>query len=413
MDEIIINREKIEKMMQENALLILFAGQPPQKRGDERYPFAPDRNFYYLTGIDRPGFIFLLYKTEEGRREVLFLPRGNEEETKWIGSSTSKEEAAEQSGLSELYYVDEFYDFLTFLMGRQVVHTCYLEIEQQQWEAAPSPACNFCKELRDRYPDVSIAGANEMFAVCRQKKDFWEIQRIQKAVAITVEGIKTVMKNAKAGMFEYELEAWFDFVCKQNGVKQLAFATICAAGARAATLHYTENDQEAKAGELVLLDAGAQWKWYNGDLTRTFPVGGVFSPLQKEFYQIVLTGQELVLNAVKPNVTLEQLEEIIKRYYFQELSARGMIQDISEVSKYYFHRTCHLLGAETHDITSKGSVVLEEGMVLTVEPGLYLPQYQLGIRIEDDVLVTKNGCNILSKDLPKTVEEIEGFMAEN
>ena len=220
-----------------------------------------------------------------------------------------------------------------------------------------------------------------------------------------------MMKNAKAGMMEYEIEAYFDFVLKQNGVHQKAFQSIAAAGKNGTILHYMDNNGKTKDGDLILFDVGAQKNWYNGDITRTFPVNGKFTERQKIVYNIVLEGQKKVIEAIKPDVPFRNLNEILKQHYFEELQKLGLVKTEQDVSKYYYHNVSHYLGAETHDIGTQ-QLLLKPNMVLTVEPGLYIEEWDIGIRIEDDVVVTENGCRVLSEKMIKTVEEIESFMAE-
>ena len=168
----------------------------------------------------------------------------------------------------------------------------------------------------------------------------------------------------------------------------------------------------AKDGDLVLVDCGAQYGWYCGDITRTFPVNGKYTPLQKQIYDIVLEGQRRVIETIKPGVKFSRLNETLKEFYFEELKNLGLVSSPEEVSKYYFHGVSHYLGAETHDIGRYGDRTLVPGMVLTVEPGLYIEEYGIGIRTEDDALVTENGCELLSDGFMKTTEEIEEFMGK-
>lgn len=222
-----------------------------------------------------------------------------------------------------------------------------------------------------------------------------------------------MMRNAKPGMAEYEIEAYFDFELKRRGVKDFAFKSIAASGINASVLHYSDNNSVTKDGDLILFDVGAQWNYYNGDITRTFPVNGRFTQRQREIYDIVLEGQRKVIKAIKPGTEFKRLNEILIQHYGCELKKIGLIENDSEVSKYYFHSVSHMLGLETHDAGRHNEGILKEGMVFTVEPGLYIPEEEIGIRIEDNVIVTKDGCRVLSKDIIRTADEIEKFMAGN
>jgi len=248
-------------------------------------------------------------------------------------------------------------------------------------------------------------------AALRLIKSEEEIELIREAIDITDKGIKALMINSKAGMKEYELEAYFDFTLKSNGVTDYAFHTIAAGGKNATILHYHENNSELKNDELVLFDLGAQYKYYNADISRTFPVNGKFTERQKQVYNVVLRAQEAVTAIAKPGILFSVLNETAKKVLTEGCIELGLIKETSELSKYYFHGVSHYLGLDTHDVGSR-DIELRPGMVFTNEPGLYIEEENIGIRIEDDILITEDGCENLSKQIIKTVEEIEEFMAK-
>ncbi|WP_291636688.1 M24 family metallopeptidase [Clostridium sp.] len=217
------------------------------------------------------------------------------------------------------------------------------------------------------------------------------------------------MKNSKAGMREYELEAYFDFTLKSNGVTDFAFHTIAACGKNAIILHYDQNNSELEDGKLVLFDLGAQYKYYNADITRTFPVNRKFTERQKQVYNVVLRAQEAVRAIARPGILFSVLNETAKKVLAAGCIELGLINEASELSKYYFHGVSHYLGLDAHDVGSR-DMKLKTGIIFTNEPGLYIEEENIGIRIEDDILITEDGCENLSKQIIKTVEEIEEFM---
>ena len=233
---------------------------------------------------------------------------------------------------------------------------------------------------------------------------------MRRAIEITGEGIVNMMKNTKAGMREYEIEAYFDYTLKSRGVKDFAFKSIVAAGKNAAILHYSQNSGMAQYDSLVLCDVGAKYNYYCGDITRTFPVNGRFNERQKQLYNIVLEGQRLILDTIRPGIPFKSLNETLIKYYEEKLTEIGLISSPDEVKKYYWHGVSHMLGIETHDVGRHNEGLLEAGMVLTVEPGLYIADEGIGIRIEDDAVVTENGCRLVYDGIPKTIEEIEAVM---
>lgn len=406
------NRNKVFKRMLDNSVLILFAGHAPYKRGDEKYEFSPDRNFYYVTGIDRENQIIMFLKTESARSATLYIERGNGYLAKWVGTNMTEDEARLESGIEEISYLDKFYGDLSDTVFKNNIKHIYIDLENREWDAAESESLKFANEFRKKYPAVDMIDAYPFFADLRMIKEPYELDLMRKAVKITTDGLEAMMKNARPGMYEYELEAYFDFVLTKNGVTDKAFKTIVASGERGTILHYSKNNCMAKDGDLVLVDCGAQYGWYCGDITRTFPVNGKYTPLQKQIYDIVLEGQRRVIETIRPGVKFSRLNETLKEFYFEELKNLGLVSSPEEVSKYYFHGVSHYLGAETHDIGRYGDRTLVPGMVLTVEPGLYIEEYGIGIRTEDDALVTENGCELLSDGFMKTTEEIEEFMGK-
>jgi Xaa-Pro aminopeptidase len=265
--------------------------------------------------------------------------------------------------------------------------------------------------MRRIFKDIPFEDLFSIISEMRVIKEDWEIGRMRKAIDVTRLGIEEMMKKCRPKMMEYEIEANYDYVLKKNGITDKAFQTIAASGMNGTTLHYVRNNCQTGENDLILIDAGAQYKWYNGDISRTFPVSGKFTEKQKEIYNIVLRGQQLIIDNIKPGVLYSDLNEMLKDYYFEELKKIGLVKTKADVFEYYFHNVSHFIGAETHDVGDRGQR-LKKGMVISVEPGLYIKELGIGIRIEDDALVTDDGCEILTKDMIKTVDDIEKFMAE-
>ncbi len=406
------NRDKLIERLTENSVAVVFAGQAPYKRGDEQYPFSPDRNFYYVTGIERENCVFFLAKTSAGITTTLYIPRDNGIMAKWVGANMTAEEAREVSEIQNIEFIDSFRkDFAEFIFKHNI-KMVYLDLENRDWNALPSAALSFAKEMREQYPAVDMGNLYPIFSDLRLIKEEWELERMRKAMAITQEGFLSMMEHAREGMMEYEIEAYYDFVLTKRGVRHKAFQTIAAAGRRGTILHYVSNNEKTKDGDLILVDAGAQMDWYSGDITRTFPVNGKFTERQKEVYNIVLAGHQKVIDTIGPGVPFTRLNEVLKEHYLVELKKIGLVETMEDVAKYYYHGVSHYLGAETHDIGRYMDRNLQAGMVLTVEPGLYIEEWEIGIRIEDDVLVTEGGCEVMTKDLIRSVADIEAFMAK-
>ena len=408
------HRTTLMNKIDDNSIVILFAGSAPKKTGDEFYQFTPNRNFYYLTGITEEKHIVVLSKFNNEVSEKLFLKEIDLAKEMWNGKTLRDFEAKEISGIEDSVYMNEFYGYLNRLIKGADEVNLYLDLDKQSYDEADSNGADFAKAFKDKYPHISIKNVSSKITPLRMIKSKEEIEEMQKAIDITRDGIKSLMKNAKAGMKEYELEAYFDFECKTRGVKDLAFRTIAAAGKNATTLHYVENNSEIKNDDLVLFDLGAQWNCYSADITRTFPVSGKFTDRQKEAYEAVLRVNKAVIEKIKPGVVYKELNAWATDLIAEECIKLGIIKEKSEVSKYYWHSIGHNLGLDTHDVEPQGrNFVFAEGMVFTVEPGLYISEEGIGIRIEDDVLVTADGCEVLSKGIIKDVQDIEDFMKNN
>ncbi|MEH7355633.1 aminopeptidase P family protein [Neobacillus drentensis] len=409
-DFYIRNRNRLYEKLENDSLLVLFAGKAPQKSADEAYQFVPNRNFYYLTGIDEPNIILLVHKTNKAVEEQLFIEKSDPVLEKWVGKSISKEEAEEVSGISHIQFIEQFESLLSRILFTNSLTNVYLDLERRELDLVTTKAQQFASKIQANYPFLKIKNVYPDICELRVYKTPEEIEEMKKAIAITFEGIKNLMGQAKAGMKEYQLEAYFDFILKSEGVKQYAFNTIVASGKNGTVLHYEKNDAIVEEGSLVLLDLGAQYNYYNADISYTFPVNGKFTEKQKTFYNIVLKALRETTELIKPGVPYAKLNEHTKKVLAEECIKVGLIKDESEIGNYYYHSVSHFLGLDTHDVGNYKDLIFQPGMVLTVEPGLYIAEEGIGIRIEDDVLVTDEGHEVLSKDIFRSVEEIEAFM---
>lgn len=403
------NRRNLMDKIEDNSLVVMFAGNAPLKSADENYNFTPNRNFYYLTGIDRENMLLLMSKRNNKVEETLFIEKSDPILAKWVGEKMSGEEAKGISGIESTEYVEAFNGNIHKYLNSNNFNKLYLNLEKMNFDSPASKAHEFAKTVTEKYPYVKIDNVFPLISALRTIKSDEEVEYIKEAIEITKEGIKNIMKNAGPGMMEYELEAYFDFTIKSKGIKDYAFNTIAASGKNATVLHYGKNHAKTNDNDLILFDLGAQYRYYNADITRTFPVNGKFTERQKLLYNIVLKAQSEVIQMMKPGVQFKALNEKCREILAQECIGIGLIKEAGELSKYYYHGVSHYLGLDTHDVGDR-EAVLEKGMVLTVEPGLYIEEEGIGIRIEDDVLITEDGHDVLSKNFLKKVEEIEEFM---
>lgn len=408
-DFYINTRKKIIDRIEDNSLFVLFSGTAPHKSADAYYDFIVNKNFFYMVGIEREKFILLIEKKNGETKEILFIDKVSPLEEKWTGFRMKEEEARSISGIENIRPINEFYDYLNHIFFNGNFTNMYLDLERGKWDAEETKALSLAKSIREKYPHIKIYNSYNIISKSRMIKTEEEIEMIRKAIEITKYGINRMMQNSKPGMMEYQLEAYFDFELKTLGAKRHAFNTIAASGKNAIVLHYGENNCPMNDGELILFDLGAEYNNYCADISRTFPVNGRFTERQRVIYNIVLKSQLETIKAVKPGLPFKELNNVTKRVLIEECKKIGLIKEDEEISKYYYHGVSHYLGLDTHDVGDR-EAVLEPGMVLTIEPGLYIEEEGIGVRIEDNVVVTEDGCENLSIDIIKTVEDIEAFM---
>lgn len=405
-------REKLAAMLPENAILFILSGKEIYSVGDEMFPFEVNRSFYYLTGIARPNMMYMLVKKGSEAKDMLVIERYDELMAKWVGGKMLPKEAAEVSGIEKIVMDDEKWSSIHRIMSYEFDHetnmNVYADLSKQEVDQV-TPAYEFIGEFSSKYPYATVNDASAMLTNLRLIKSQDEIEKMGKAIHVTNKAIQNMMTNAKAGMGENEIEAYFDFVLKTNNCVH-AFPSIVGSGKNGTILHYRENNQTAEDNSLVLCDLGAAYRYYCADITRTFPVNGKFTERQKQIYNIVLEANEMIISKAKPGLTLRGLNKMVIEFYEKKLAEIGLLENGKTVNDFYWHGVSHMLGLEVHDV-QLSDYVLEPGNVFTVEPGLYLEEEGIGVRIEDDVMITEDGCINLSKEIIKSVEDIEAFMA--
>jgi len=398
------------KSLQTNAAVMLFSGKAPMRSEDEAYDFSVNRNFYYLTGLDREDMVLLMYTMDGTVREMLFVLPYDERLARWVGGRMSKEEASQISGIEDVEDVSSLDDIVASIMNRSRKDSTFrfcFDFWHYSMDQAKTPAHVYAEKLKEKYPYLIMKDIYPVLTHLRLVKDEYEINCIRNAIHVTNLGIQQMMRASRPGIYEMQMEAVFDFVLKQSLCRKTAFKTIAASGKRATVLHYSDNDQLMGDGELFLCDLGATCEYYNADISRTFPVNRSFTPRQRELYEIVLNAQKIVEENARPGVRMRDLNQMVIDYYKEELPKHGLNENVSE---YYFHSCGHHLGLDTHDCDGGLGAVLEAGNVITNEPGLYITEEGIGIRIEDDLLITQEGAEVLSQEIMKDPDEIEAYM---
>ncbi len=432
MQEYANRRQTLLKRIPPFSIVILPAGEQKFRNADASYLFRQQSHFYYLTGFCEPEALLILLKEQEGNSEfILFCKQRNREEEIWTGRLVGQEEAMLQFGANRAYALEELDKIMPMLFeGKQNV--VYSLGTAESWDKRVMQWLNVGRAKQRLGVKSPFVWLELLPFIDEQRliKSSAEIALMRQAARISAKAHLNVMRACKPNKKEYELEGVFIQECYKEGCREMAYTPIVAGGGNACTLHYIRNDQPLKAGELVLVDAGCEYQYYAADITRTIPINGEFSKDQKLIYECVLKAQICAIQAIKPGITWDRLQEIIVKVLVEGLVSLGILHGDVETlvqekayKRFYMHSSGHWLGLDVHDV---GEYKIEgewrplvAGMVLTVEPGLYIwpaenvdkRWWGIGVRIEDDVLVTDTSFEVLSQDVPKTVKEIEQLMA--
>ena len=412
--------------------VLLLAAAPERVRtGDVLYPYRQDSDFDYVTGFPEPEAVAVIAPDAPQRYLLFVRPRDPEREL-WVGHRAGPEGAVEQYGADAAHPLDDLEKVLAPLLEK-APHVYHTVLRDDPLAGRLLGLIRRAQAGRPRAGSgpTAIREPGEILHEMRLHKDAGELARIRQAIAIACEAHREAMRSARPGMLEYELEALIDFTFRRRGASGPAYPSIVASGPNATVLHYTSNDRPLGAEELILIDAGAEQAGYCADVTRTWPTGKRYSAPQRDLYEAVLAAQAAGIAAVCPGVTLEAVHTATLRVLVEALVRLGLLQGPVDEAiaketyrRFYMHRTSHWLGRDVHDVglyaTDGKPRPLEPGMVFTVEPGLYVPANAedvpkafrgIGIRIEDDVLVTETGADVLSAAAPKQVAEVEALRA--
>ncbi|HTC64257.1 MAG TPA: Xaa-Pro peptidase family protein [Candidatus Saccharimonadales bacterium] len=399
-----------------NAPIVLF-GYTGHEEANPSYVFMQEENFYYLTGHDEEGAALLLVpesadqKGWSGPREILYLPTRNLDEERWNGPRLGPDDPGiqEKTGFAHVENFSKLHDTLAALAKNSP--EIYTELPGPHDEGYPH-AANWYKWVKEAAPQSSIKDVSSAVGTLRAIKSPGELRLIQKAIDPSVDAHFDAMKTMRPGLYEYQVAARMVEIHAYAGCETEAYSPIVGTGIDSTVLHFNKLDRKIEDGDIVLLDVGGQYSGYASDITRTIPANGKFTPRQREIYEIVLGAQNAALEALKPGMTLggpasTSLQKIAMDY----IDSHGKDKEGHSLGRYYIHGLSHHVGLDVHD-SSGPSRPLEPGMVITVEPGIYIPEENLGVRIEDDVLITPDGYKLLTARLPRSVDEIEKIMAE-
>jgi len=426
------HRKQLIRMIGEGGIAILPAAPVRARNRDVDYPFRQDSDFYYLSGFVEPEAVIVLVPGREGGEYILFCRDKDEAQEIWHGRRCGPEAAIENYGADDAFPIDDIDDILPGLMEscERVYHTMGLDPQFDKH------VMDWVNSLRKQsrsgaHVPYEFVSLDYLLHDMRLFKSREEIRLMKKAAKISVEAHKRAMRACAPGKYEYQLDAEILHEFQRNGATW-AYPSIVGGGANSCILHYTDNNMVLNDGDLVLIDAGCEFAGYDADITRVFPVNGKFTEAQKEIFDLVVQANLDGIKKVKPGNHWNDPHEAAVKTLTKGMIELGLIKGtLSKLlkeeafKKYYMHRTGHWLGMDVHDVgdykVDDQWRLLEPGMVLTIEPGLYIPHgsrgakrwWDIGIRIEDDVVVTKDGCEVMTDGLPKTTEEIEAIMASS
>lgn len=405
------HRARLYETLPDRAMVICHAGVPHHVNEDDYALFEVNSQFFYLTGLEREKMIFLAVKTGGETKETLFIEPVDPLHERWTGKMPTREEASAASGIEDVQTTDAFSAVISRSMSRTRVEHVFFDVFRNNDADLPDWNALKAREFMARYPAVQLHDLRAACVPLRQVKDAEEIRTIRQAIDITRQGLDHVMRTLRPGMKEYQAQAEFEYTCNRLGAERMAFTTISAAGKNGCMMHYVTNREEIADGKLLLMDLGAKLGNYCSDITRTFPANGKYTPRQRQIYDLVLRANREVAACARPGITLKDLNDKCKEVLAEGLISLGLISDAKDVGKYYMHSVSHSIGIDVHDVSFAGDV-LQPGWVISDEPGLYIDEEEIGIRIEDDLLITEDGCEVLSRDIPRDAEEIEARMAE-
>lgn len=408
-------RNKVFEQMKENSVAILFSGVSKVASEDEYLPFCANKNFFYLTNIKQEHSALMLIKGIGVRKTYLFIDPYSELKEKWTGKRLTVDNAVALSDIKNVYTTDNFETMLSLALaneGNQYgdIDCIYLDLSSPEQKLKDKFFMNDLEiKLKLEYNNKEIVDIYPIMRDLRMVKSSQEVDNIIKAIEKTNAGICYLLNKLSAGVVEHEIADHFEMYGRSQDRAPLAFSTIIASGKNATCLHYPTQDDTIKENDLVLFDLGYSYNGYSADISRTFPVNGKFEGVQRKIYEAVLECNKAVINYAKPGLTIKQLQEFATEFLRKACIASGLMDANDDIRNYYYHNVSHHLGLDTHDISDREKPLVN-GNVITVEPGLYFANYGVGVRIEDDVLITLDGAIVLSKNIVKEIDEVEKLM---
>ena len=410
-----LRRKKVFEQMKDNSVAIFFSGVSKIASEDEMLPFVANKNFFYLTNIKQEHSALLLIKSLGEKKAYLFIDPYSELKEKWTGKRLTVDKAMALSEIKNVYTTDNFETMVKLALANDNnqygdIDCVYLDLTSPEQKINEGEyITDLSLKLKLDYSNKEIVDIYPIMRDLRMVKSSSEIEYIIKAIDKTNNGISCLVSQLTGGIVEHELADYFEMYGRSHDRTPLAFSTIIAGGKNATCLHYPTQDDVIRQEDLVLFDLGYSYKGYSADISRTFPVSGQFSELQRKVYEAVLNCNKAVIAYAKPGLTIKDLQEYATEFLKKECIRLRLMDPTDDIRNYYYHNVSHHLGLDTHDISDREKPLVN-GNVITVEPGLYFAKYGIGVRIEDDVLISMDGSIVLSKNIVKEIDEIENMM---
>jgi len=403
------NRAALEAALPENSLAVIFAGHAPLKTGDECYPFFTNRNFVYLTGITGKEDLILLIEKRDGIRETMFILPPDAHAERWTGARIKDWEVEQICGISACRYTTDFDAAFHRLMKTGYYESIWLDLYKNAETDAGNEAFGFAGKIRQLYPGTEIRDLSRQLRKQRTIKQPCEIAAMRESAKITRAGVVAMMKASKPGMYEYQYKAEWDYALAQKGCLAPGFPSIISAGNNNFCIHYYGYTGQAMDGDMILNDLSAAYDNYMNDVSRGWPCNGTFSEKQRQLYTCAFNTSQHMFSIIRPGMPMKDVDRLAREYNFEQLKAIGLLDDYKDIGKYMWHGGAHHVGLDVHDLVEAETV--EAGMVFCVDIGIYVEKWGIGFRLEDNCLVTENGCENLTVEIPRTIEEIEAVMA--
>lgn len=407
------NRQRLYQSLPEGSLVLAFSGKAPRKTSDEYYPFFANRNFLYLTGIEQENSILSAIIHKNMTKETLFILPSDPLIERWNGKRLSFQQAYDFSGCKNIDAVDSFHSIIEKCITLEQITSIYLDFDKLTAQEADSEAYKFASYIRERYPYITLHNLQPYLRSQRTIKQPCEIDAMRTAELITKEGILSMMKSSKNGMYEYQYKAEFDYTLANHGVLSPGFPSIISSGKNNFCIHYYSYKGQAHDGDMILNDVGACYDNIVTDVSRGWPCNGKFSDKQKLLYECAYATSNHMFSILQPGIPMKDVDLMARKFNYERLKEIGLCKSYDDIGKYMWHGGAHHVGFDVHDTVSPiESMVTSANMIFCVDIGIYCEEWGIGFRLEDNCLITETGCENLSSVTPRSIEDIEAFMGK-